>query len=246
MGIRVTCPNGHALHLKSFLAGKKGICPKCGVKFRIPADAATEPDADPATETRREAPAKAATHPSGSARPAARSGLGAAFEAPIDELLSRPVDEADDPFTSTRVETKPRPQSAGAERSPSADPLSEDPTAQWYMQCAGGERFGPALADEVKLWLQQGRMGADALVWRSGWGDWRTASKVFAGLPAQATPAPTGGEAPQLSQPIAQPKAATRRRSARRMERSLTSVVVLTVVVLVLAIVLAVVVLRGG
>ena len=37
MGIRFTCPNGHQLHVKEFLAGKRGICPECDTKFVIPA-----------------------------------------------------------------------------------------------------------------------------------------------------------------------------------------------------------------
>jgi hypothetical protein len=53
MGIKFHCPNGHKMHVKSFLAGKKGVCPKCGVRIEIPlvsdADAppasALEPDA---------------------------------------------------------------------------------------------------------------------------------------------------------------------------------------------------------
>ena len=36
MGIKFHCPNGHKLNVKSFLAGKKGVCPKCGTKVRIP------------------------------------------------------------------------------------------------------------------------------------------------------------------------------------------------------------------
>ncbi len=36
MGIKVHCPNGHELHVKSFLAGKRGICPECGARFSIP------------------------------------------------------------------------------------------------------------------------------------------------------------------------------------------------------------------
>ncbi len=36
MGIRFYCPNGHKLHVKSFLAGKRGICPHCGVTVDIP------------------------------------------------------------------------------------------------------------------------------------------------------------------------------------------------------------------
>ena len=36
MGIRFYCPNGHKLNVKDFQAGRKGICPVCGVKMQIP------------------------------------------------------------------------------------------------------------------------------------------------------------------------------------------------------------------
>ena len=36
MGIRFYCPNGHRLHVKEFQAGKRGICPHCDARFRIP------------------------------------------------------------------------------------------------------------------------------------------------------------------------------------------------------------------
>ncbi len=36
MGIRFLCPNGHKLNVKSFLAGKRGICPQCDAKFLVP------------------------------------------------------------------------------------------------------------------------------------------------------------------------------------------------------------------
>jgi hypothetical protein len=39
MGIRLHCPNGHKVHVKAFLAGKRGVCPQCGARFDIPADA---------------------------------------------------------------------------------------------------------------------------------------------------------------------------------------------------------------
>lgn len=42
MGIKFNCPNGHKLNVKSFLAGKKGVCPHCGAKFRIPATPAED------------------------------------------------------------------------------------------------------------------------------------------------------------------------------------------------------------
>jgi len=36
MGIRFFCPNGHRLNVKSFLAGKRGVCPDCGIGVDIP------------------------------------------------------------------------------------------------------------------------------------------------------------------------------------------------------------------
>jgi hypothetical protein len=42
MGIRFTCPNGHKLHVKAFLAGKRGVCPQCGAKILIPTEVQAE------------------------------------------------------------------------------------------------------------------------------------------------------------------------------------------------------------
>ena len=36
MGIRFYCPQGHKLNVKSFLAGKVGICPHCDARVQIP------------------------------------------------------------------------------------------------------------------------------------------------------------------------------------------------------------------
>ncbi|MEO2048953.1 MAG: DUF4339 domain-containing protein [Pirellulales bacterium] len=36
MGIRFQCPNGHPLNVKSYLAGRRGICPKCSARFLVP------------------------------------------------------------------------------------------------------------------------------------------------------------------------------------------------------------------
>lgn len=38
MGIRFLCPNGHKLHVKNFLAGKRAICPKCGERVTVPTE----------------------------------------------------------------------------------------------------------------------------------------------------------------------------------------------------------------
>jgi hypothetical protein len=36
MGIRFLCPNGHKLNVKTFLAGKRALCPQCGAKVIVP------------------------------------------------------------------------------------------------------------------------------------------------------------------------------------------------------------------
>lgn len=46
MGIKFRCPNGHKLNVKSFLAGKKGVCPKCGTSMRIPSASTEGGDSD--------------------------------------------------------------------------------------------------------------------------------------------------------------------------------------------------------
>jgi hypothetical protein len=43
MGIRFSCPNGHKLHVKSFLAGKRAVCPQCGTKVVIPLEEKIQP-----------------------------------------------------------------------------------------------------------------------------------------------------------------------------------------------------------
>ena len=60
-----------------------------------------------------------------------------------------------------------------------ADPLAEAGKAVWYFRSAAGEQFGPAAADVMRGWLAEGRITADALVWREGWRDWRPAGGVF-------------------------------------------------------------------
>ena len=36
MSIKVTCPNGHALQVKSEFAGKSGLCPHCKARIEVP------------------------------------------------------------------------------------------------------------------------------------------------------------------------------------------------------------------
>jgi hypothetical protein len=91
MGIKFHCPKGHKLNVKAFLAGKKGVCPKCGTKLRIPA--ASEPGLDGDLEETD------ATH--GEAVKSNGSGAIAAAKAPqtaTAEASSAATATADDPI----------------------------------------------------------------------------------------------------------------------------------------------------
>lgn len=58
MGIRFYCPNGHKLNVKEFQAGRKGICPYCGAKVRIPLES-TRPSSKELRSARQPATAVA-------------------------------------------------------------------------------------------------------------------------------------------------------------------------------------------
>jgi hypothetical protein len=55
MGIRFLCPNGHKLHVKSHLAGRKGVCPTCGAKVLIPQEPLPTTDSAESPEPRTKA-----------------------------------------------------------------------------------------------------------------------------------------------------------------------------------------------
>lgn len=70
MGIIAHCPAGHRVKVKEHLAGRKGICPECGARFRIP-----------------EAPASPAWSPG-----PLPAGLGDDPPSPRTPAAARPVD----------------------------------------------------------------------------------------------------------------------------------------------------------
>ncbi len=88
-----------------------------------------------------------------------------------------------------------------------ADPIGEAPEAVWYVRPPSGGQYGPADGEIMRRWLDEGRVGADSLVWREGWPDWKTATSVFASL-RQATsqlvePGPSQAAAEPLEDPFA-------------------------------------------
>jgi hypothetical protein len=188
MGIKFHCPNGHKLNVKAFLAGKKGVCPKCGTKVRIPTE--SEPglvDSD-VEETEP-------THEG-----AVKSNGSGAVAAPVMTAPKAPA-----------VSTAAAPAHAQhAAEAASDDPIAEAPSATWYVRPPTGGQYGPARGDIMRKWLSEGRVSSDSLVWREGWTDWQNAGKLFPILNA------TGRHAAPAAAPVVSTTVPLSARSSQR------------------------------
>jgi hypothetical protein len=157
MGIRFECVHcGHTLHVKDFLAGKRGICPHCQGRIDIPATP-------------------------GNAAQSADAG-GIAVEVPFDEQATREMAEADRAsLPAAAIAQSPQLEREVPIASPGTDdPIAEAPHLHWYVLPPGSmTKFGPAPGDMMRSWIGEGRVAADSLVWREGWPQWRVASTVF-------------------------------------------------------------------
>ena len=178
MGIRILCPNGHRLNIKSFLAGKRGICPHCDAKFDIPLKS------DPAAlKRKKEEAASAASSPTSPSPsplplPLVDGDHRTSGEAPTKAVGALPA-------SSPRVGTSARGTadsqvSAAVKRpndGPNGDPLANE--GIWYVRTADGQQFGPADSEKMQDWIQQDRIAADCWVWRDSWPDWERATVIL-------------------------------------------------------------------
>jgi len=167
VGIRFYCPSGHKLNVKSFQAGKTGICPHCGAKLIVPTRS-TRPSSDemknqPLESDNIEAEVSEVSVPTDLPVEDVTEDRESKFEPPSIEILAgQHLDLASATDTPSDL-----------------DPLSETPDAVWYVRLTSGEQFGPASRDMMAEWLAEDRIAPDSLIWREGWVDWRKASEVF-------------------------------------------------------------------
>ena len=87
---------------------------------------------------------------------------------------------------------------SGVRSSSVTDPIAEAPDAVWYVRPPTGGQFGPADGTIMRRWLDEGRVSADALVWREGWPDWKSAGPVFPSLEASDLLVPVAASAVAL------------------------------------------------
>ena len=170
MGIKFRCPNGHKLNVKSFLAGKRGICPHCGEKFVIPVEAlpAAGGSIVPGVEA---VPADDSSSLS-KLLPVAATESAVSTDEQVGASEIPPSNAGESPST---IHESP----VWATEESFTDPFDQAPDASWYVRPAAGGQFGPAIGDVMRTWLQEGRVGDDSMVWREGWDEWKDAGQVF-------------------------------------------------------------------
>jgi phage FluMu protein Com len=172
MGIKFRCQAcNKKLHVKAFLAGKKGLCPKCGGKIQIP-------DSD-------------ANQEQGAAAPVSPAQLAADRPAQAESAQKRAGAPRSAALNAVPVIAEGRTSVRGSASGATADPIDEAPNAVWYVRPPTGGQFGPADASIMRRWLGEGRVSAEALVWREGWPDWKPAGPLFPFLLPNPAPVST-------------------------------------------------------
>ena len=238
MGIRFYCTDcGRRLNIKSFLAGKRGICPHCDARVQIPFETQIPADAP------KYRPASA-----GKATVAQLAVPTAGDDGKPDDILQDDVHRDD-------IEQDDVEQDIGLPQS-STDPIAEAPDAVWYVRPPSGGQYGPARGDVMRRWVDEGRVSANSMVWREGWADWQTAGPVFPALGGSkpsaesfavgkpADPAPSFLAASDVDSGKA--PAATEMLAGANRKKSLAPLIVLGLLIVVLLVVTVVVVVQTG
>jgi hypothetical protein len=213
MGIRLVCPQGHKLHVKAFLAGKRAICPHCGEKVLVPLANEAGASGSPAgrasdfaavpetTIDLADVPTKGlatAGLSAGSSKAAPAVVPGATST--VSQGASARTSKAAAPALASAIPAVPPPvpPPAGA----ASDPISENAGAVWYVRPKSGGQYGPAPAAMMRQWVNESRVAADSLVWCEGWEQWRVARDVFVELGAGVLGAGVPGAAAVASLPV--------------------------------------------
>ena len=146
MGIRFRCPNGHKLNVKSFLAGKRGVCPDCGQTFRIPPDGTDDGDvvAMPLESRRNGSPRLEEDNLAESDFETAVAVAAAAVSEPTKAAVEGVVFLPPMP-----THAAPAPQARAGQAGPSQSPPSQSPAPQVVSpQARGSEAPAPTLPTE--------------------------------------------------------------------------------------------------
>lgn len=151
MGIRFACFEcKKPLHIKTELAGKRGVCPQCGTRFRIP------------------------DHDTDYAIPIADQDAGQDAPPDVSTPAARAANAASHASAATSVGAV-----KAAESTTAMPSLLNDPNATWYVRPPSGGQYGPATGEILRQWIGEGRLTPTTLIWRDGWAQWRAANEAL-------------------------------------------------------------------
>ncbi|TWT97291.1 DUF4339 domain-containing protein [Neorhodopirellula pilleata] len=211
MGVRFACHAcGKRLNIKTELAGRRGICPACSVRFRIPAydsDTSTPVEADDQDSSigSQSAPSTVAESSGGVAvrTPQTRTKVARQSSATTEsQVMSGQVSGINGHAVGVHSAAPSKPQSLGAS-GPPWQHLLGDATATWYVRPPSGGQYGPADGPTMGQWIQEGRVAELAMVWRDGWTDWRVAKEAIPGIVSAGGHTEVTSVAPSPVKPVA-------------------------------------------
>lgn len=159
--------------------GIKFACPHCGTSLNVKSELAGKRGRCPQCQQKIEIPEQDS--------PGSDAAAVQAAGAPVVSSAATAAAPAGEPALQPSAAVASAPDTSAAD-----DAISEAPKLQWYVMPPGAaSQYGPAVGEEFRNWIKEGRVTADTLVWRQDWPEWKSAGAVFAELQPQAA-----GQAP--------------------------------------------------
>jgi Zn finger protein HypA/HybF involved in hydrogenase expression len=150
MGIRFQCHVcNEPLHVKFFQAGKRGRCPHCQSRFRIPNE-----------DSEFSIPLEGLKWESNSAAKIAADPKSPPAEESIASVATLEAPPSESPANETRSVSLPS-------------------DARWFVRPPSGGVYGPADTRTLEAWIAQRRLTADSYIWREGMEIWSVAIELM-------------------------------------------------------------------
>ena len=255
MGILFHCPEcERPLNVGEKLAGQPGLCPNCRKSIKVPAESeimkaefrtrlnawTRKQQLDQMDSGTIEISPSEIVKASAGPVSAPPKSIDKKSSGPAPVVTLKPIDVGGVPELAS--ESKLVGDGLSAKFSSGApDMLNDSGPAVWFVRPPSGGQFGPASANLLRQWIEEGRVSGDSYVWCEGWDNWQIAGDVFPAVARKVSPESiTPGNSDQVT--------ATRTRTAymkarkRRTMRNVIGLVAGTAVVIILIVVLLVVV----
>ncbi len=150
MGIRFKCHHCRApLNIKIDLADKRGVCPQCQGRFRIPSQS--------------------------QALSVSLDETAKSFESALPEHESV-KSTMDRPGVKPQVVSQATKTSASSD-TPTSESETREPL--YFVRPPSGGEYGPAAKETIELWISQRRITSETLLCLVGTSNWRKAKEVF-------------------------------------------------------------------